>query len=118
MRVIRSYQMINYLGVQVMYSVWGGGQGGSFQTPGIKEGMFVFGFFLDGKMSKFLLLWECLEIMQRQLSPGINSKVGVDEVTDQSSCLNQKVFIKMMALQILQIMNYALMNQGHLQHHL
>ena len=31
-----------------MYSVWGGGQGGSFQTPGIKEGMFVFGFFLDG----------------------------------------------------------------------
>ena len=33
---------------QVMYSVWGGGQGGSFQTPGIKEGMFVFGFFLDG----------------------------------------------------------------------
>ena len=31
---------------QVMYSVWGGGQGGSFQTPGIKEGMFVFGFFL------------------------------------------------------------------------
>ena len=33
---------------QVMYSVCGGGQGGSFQTPGIKEGMFVFGFFLDG----------------------------------------------------------------------
>ena len=33
---------------QTMYSVWGGGQGGSFQTPGIKEGMFVFGFFLDG----------------------------------------------------------------------
>ena len=33
---------------QVMNSVWGGGQGGSFQTPGIKEGMFVFGFFLDG----------------------------------------------------------------------
>jgi len=33
---------------QVMYSVWGGGLGGSRQTPGIKQGMFVFGFFLDG----------------------------------------------------------------------
>ena len=34
---------------QVMYPITaGGGQGGSFQTPGIKEGMFVFGFFLDG----------------------------------------------------------------------
>ena len=30
-----------------MYSVWGGGQGGSFPTPGIKEGMFVFDS-LDG----------------------------------------------------------------------
>ena len=34
---------------QVMYSVWGGGLGGSRQTPGIKQGMFVFGFFLDGQ---------------------------------------------------------------------
>lgn len=35
---------------QVMYPITaGGGQGGSFQTPGIKQGMFVFGFFLDGQ---------------------------------------------------------------------
>jgi hypothetical protein len=34
---------------QVMYSVWGGGLAGSRQTPGIKQGMFVFGFFLDGQ---------------------------------------------------------------------
>ena len=35
---------------QVMYPVTaGGGQGGSFQTPAIKQGNFVFGFFLDGK---------------------------------------------------------------------
>ena len=35
---------------QVMYPVTsGGGQGGSFQTPAIKQGMFVFGFFLDGQ---------------------------------------------------------------------
>jgi len=34
---------------QVMYPITaGGGQGGSFQTPGIKQGCFVFGFFLDG----------------------------------------------------------------------
>ena len=34
---------------QVMYSVWGGGLAGSRQTPGIRQGMFVFGFFLDGQ---------------------------------------------------------------------
>ena len=33
---------------QVMHSAWGGGEGGSFQTPGIKQGSFVFGWFLDG----------------------------------------------------------------------
>jgi len=34
---------------QVMYPITaGGGQGGSFQTPGLKQGCFVFGFFLDG----------------------------------------------------------------------
>ena len=35
---------------QVMYPVTAGtGHGGSYQTPAIKQGMFVFGFFLDGK---------------------------------------------------------------------
>jgi len=35
---------------QVMYPITaGGGQGGSYQTPAIKQGMFVFGFFLDGQ---------------------------------------------------------------------
>jgi hypothetical protein len=34
---------------QVMYPITaGGGQGGSMQTPNIRQGMFVFGFFLDG----------------------------------------------------------------------
>ena len=33
---------------QVMYPITaGGGQGGSFQTPAIRQGNFVFGFFLD-----------------------------------------------------------------------
>ena len=34
---------------QVMYSVWGGGLAGSRSSPGIRQGMFVFGFFLDGQ---------------------------------------------------------------------
>ena len=34
----------------VMYPITaGGGQGGSYQTPGLKMGNFVFGFFLDGQ---------------------------------------------------------------------
>ena len=33
---------------QVMHSVWGGGEGASYQTPGIRQGSFVFGWFLDG----------------------------------------------------------------------
>ena len=34
---------------QVMYPITaGGGQAGSFQTPNIRHGNFVFGFFLDG----------------------------------------------------------------------
>jgi len=35
---------------QVMYPITaGGGQGGSSMTPALKQGMFVFGFFLDGQ---------------------------------------------------------------------
>ena len=38
---------------QVMYPITaGGGQGSSYQTPAIKQGMFVFGFFLDGQDAK------------------------------------------------------------------
>jgi len=32
----------------VINSSWGGGEGASLQTPGIRQGSFVFGFFLDG----------------------------------------------------------------------
>ena len=35
---------------QVMYPITsGGGQGGSYQTPGLRQGNFVFGFYLDGQ---------------------------------------------------------------------
>ena len=33
---------------QVMYPVWGGGQGSHIMTPGLRQGCFVFGFFIDG----------------------------------------------------------------------
>ena len=70
---------------QVMYSVWGGGQGGSFQTPGIKEGMFVFGFFLDGSDEQIPIIMGVLGNNAKTPIKGINSKVGIDEVTDESS---------------------------------
>ena len=70
---------------QVMSSVWGGGQGGSFQTPGIKEGMFVFGFFLDGSDEQVPIIMGVLGNNAKTVIKGINSKVGVDTVTDESS---------------------------------
>ena len=70
---------------QVMYSVWGGGQGGSFQTPGIKEGMFVFGFFLDGSDEQVPIIMGVLGNNAKTTIENINSKVGVDSVTDESS---------------------------------
>ena len=54
----------------------GGGQGGSFQTPGIKQGMFVFGFFLMDLMNKFLSSWECLGNNAKTIIKGIGSKEG------------------------------------------
>ena len=62
---------------QVMYSVWGGGQGGSFQTPGIKEGMFVFGFFLDGTDEQVPVIMGVLGNNAKTIIPGIGSAEGV-----------------------------------------
>tara|TARA_B100001989_G_scaffold4450_1_gene3048 strand:- start:1510 stop:3921 length:2412 start_codon:yes stop_codon:yes gene_type:complete len=46
---------------QVMYPVTAGsGQGGSYQSPAIKQGMFVFGFFLDGKDQQTPIIMGCL----------------------------------------------------------
>ena len=61
---------------QVMYSVWGGGQGGSFQTPGIKEGMFVFGFFLDGVDEQVPVIMGCLGNNAKTVIKGIGSAKG------------------------------------------
>ena len=46
---------------QVMYPVTAGtGHGGSYQSPAIKQGMFVFGFFLDGKDQQTPIIMGCL----------------------------------------------------------
>ena len=60
---------------QVMYPITaGGGQGGSFQTPGIKQECLSLDSFLMVLMNKFLLSWECLVIMQRQLLEKLEMK--------------------------------------------
>jgi hypothetical protein len=44
-----------------MYPVTSGsGQGGSYQSPALKQGMFVFGFFLDGKDQQTPIIMGCL----------------------------------------------------------
>ncbi len=46
---------------QVMYPVTAGtGHGGSYQTPAIRQGSFVFGFFLDGKDQQVPMIMGCL----------------------------------------------------------
>ena len=46
---------------QVMYPVTAGtGHGGSYQTPALKQGSFVFGFFLDGKDQQTPIIMGCL----------------------------------------------------------
>jgi len=60
---------------QVMYSVWGGGQGGSFQTPGIKEGMFVFGFFLDGSDEQVPIIMGVLGNNAKTPIPGLGQNL-------------------------------------------
>ena len=70
---------------QVMYSVWGGGQGGSFQTPGIKAGMFVFGFFLDGSDEQVPIIMGVLGNNAKTVIKGISSDVGVDAIADISN---------------------------------
>ena len=60
---------------QVMYPITaGGGQGGSFQTPGIKQGNFVFGFFLDGSDEQIPIIMGVL---------GNNAKTVIGEIAKE-----------------------------------
>ena len=60
---------------QVMYPITaGGGQGGSFQTPGLKQGCFVFGFFLDGSDEQVPIIMGVL---------GNNAKTIIGEISKE-----------------------------------
>ncbi len=61
---------------QVMYPVWGGGQGSTFMTPGLKQGMFVFGFFMDGQDMQVPIIMGVL---------GNNSKTTLERMTGTQS---------------------------------
>ena len=66
---------------QVMYPITaGGGQGGSFQTPGIKQGCFVFGFFLDGTDEQVPIIMGVLGNNAKTII-GETSKEGGDDNT-------------------------------------
>jgi len=62
---------------QVMYPITaGGGHGGSFQTPGIKQGNFVFGFFLDGSDEQIPIIMGVL---------GNNAKTIIGEISSKEN---------------------------------
>ena len=62
---------------QVMYPITaGGGHGGSFQTPGIKQGNFVFGFFLDGADEQIPIIMGVL---------GNNAKTVIGEISSKEN---------------------------------
>ena len=63
---------------QVMYPITaGGGQGGSFESPSIKQGNIVFGFFLDGVDEQVPIIMGVL---------GNNSKTIIKNLNDDENC--------------------------------
>ena len=59
---------------QVMYPVTaGGGQNGNFSTPAINQGMFVFGFFLDGQDEQVPVI---MGVLGNNASTTLESKTG------------------------------------------
>ena len=72
---------------QVMYPITaGGGQGGSYQTPGIKQGMFVFGFFLDGQDQQVPVIMGVLGA-NAQIPKATTTAVSGGESFVSQSCL-------------------------------
>ena len=59
---------------QVMYPVTaGGGQNGNFSTPAINQGMFVFGFFMDGQDQQVPVI---MGVLGNNASTTLESKTG------------------------------------------
>ena len=64
---------------QVMYPVWGGGQGSHIMTPGLRQGCFVFGFFIDGPDQQVPVIMGVL---------GNNAKTQLERKTSMSGGKN------------------------------
>ena len=61
----------------VMYPITaGGGQGGASQTPSIRQGNFVFGFFLDGEDQQVPII---MGILGNNAQTQLNLKTGTTE---------------------------------------
>ena len=74
---------------QVMYSVWGGGLAGSRQTPGIRQGMFVFGFFLDGQDQQVPVIMGVLGANAKTVTEDLKTaKTGGTNFASQSGFAN------------------------------
>ena len=66
---------------QVMYPVTGGGgQANSFQTPNIRQGMLVFGFFMDGMDQQQPVI---MGILGNNAQPALKTEIGTDDVTNE-----------------------------------
>ena len=66
--------------VQVMYPITaGGGQGGSFQTPNIRQGNMVFGFFLDGPDKQVPVI---MGILGNNAQTQLATEIGTNRVTN------------------------------------
>ena len=66
---------------QVMYPVTaGGGQANSLQTPNIRQGMMVFGFFMDGMDQQQPVI---MGILGNNAQTALKTEIGTDEVTNE-----------------------------------
>jgi hypothetical protein len=73
---------------QVMYPVTaGGGQGGSGQTPNLRQGNFVFGFFLDGQERQ-------VPVIMGVLGNNAQTKLATQIGTDKSNFAGTSGFAK------------------------
>ena len=66
---------------QVMYPVTGGGgQANSIHTPNIRQGMMVFGFFMDGMDQQQPVI---MGILGNNAQTALKTEIGTDEVTNE-----------------------------------
>ena len=73
----------------VMYPITsGGGQGGSYQTPGIKQGNFVFGFYLDGQDQQVPVIMGVLGANPQIPMSTTTGLIGGQNYTSQSGHAN------------------------------